>query len=87
MIQRSDNHAATTLWNLLGGANSVEAFDRLVPMPATTPHPAWGLTTTTAADNVRLLCDFAFPNATLTPATGPTGCGCWSTSCATSAGA
>ena len=67
MIQRSDNHAATTLWHLLGGASAVAAFDRLVPMPATTPYPAWGLTTTTAADNVRLLRDFAFPNATLTP--------------------
>jgi hypothetical protein len=67
MIQRSDNHAATTLWHLLGGASSVAAFDRLVPMPATTPHPAWGLTTTTAADNVRLLRAFAFPTATLTP--------------------
>jgi beta-lactamase class A len=67
MIQRSDNHAATTLWNLLGGASAVAAFDRLVPMPATTPHAAWGLTTTTAADNVRLLCAFAFPNPTLTP--------------------
>jgi beta-lactamase class A len=67
MIQRSDNHAATTLWHLLGGASGVAAFDRLVPMPATTPHPAWGLTITTAADNVRLLRAFAFPNATLTP--------------------
>jgi beta-lactamase class A len=67
MIQRSDNHAATTLWHLLGGASAVAAFDRLVPMPATTPHPAWGLTTTTAADNVRLLRAVAFPNATLTP--------------------
>jgi beta-lactamase class A len=67
MIQRSDNHAATTLWHLLGGASGVAAFDRLVPMPATTPHPAWGLTTTTAADNVRLLRAFAFPTATLTP--------------------
>jgi beta-lactamase class A len=67
MIQRSDNHAATTLWHLLGGASAVAAFDRLVPMPATTPHAAWGLTTTTAADNVRLLRAFAFPNATLTP--------------------
>jgi beta-lactamase class A len=66
MIERSDNHAATTLWNLLGGASGVAAFDRLVPMSATTPHPAWGLTTTTAADNVRLLRDFAFPTATLT---------------------
>ena len=67
MIQRSDNHAATTLWKGLGGASGVAAFDRLVPMPATTPHAAWGLTTTTAADNVRLLRTFAFPNATLTP--------------------
>jgi beta-lactamase class A len=67
MIQRSDNHAATTLWHLLGGASAVAAFDRLVPMPATTPHAAWGLTTTTAADNVRLLRTFAFPNPTLTP--------------------
>jgi beta-lactamase class A len=65
MIEVSDNNAATNLWNSVGRAPGVAAFDRLAGMTATTPNGAWGLTTTTAPDNVRLVRDYAFPGSVL----------------------
>ncbi len=55
MIEASDNNAATSLWNEVGGAPAVAAFDASVGMADTSPDFAWGLTTTTAADQVTLL--------------------------------
>jgi beta-lactamase class A len=55
MIEASDDNAATSLWNEVGGAPAVAAFDASVHMVDTTPNLAWGLTTTTAADQVTLL--------------------------------
>ncbi|MHB1891127.1 MAG: serine hydrolase, partial [Acidimicrobiales bacterium] len=67
MIEVSDNAAATALWGDVGGAGGVSAFDRLVGMPGTTPNAAgyWGLTTTTAVDQVALLRDLAYSGAVL----------------------
>ncbi|HXJ64091.1 MAG TPA: serine hydrolase [Actinomycetota bacterium] len=65
MIEVSDNNAATNLWNSVGGASGVAAFDHLAGMTATTPNSSWGLTTTTAADNVRLVRDYAIPGSVL----------------------
>jgi hypothetical protein len=55
MIEDSDNDDATTLWDQDGGAPGVEAFDRRVGMQLTTPNVAWGLTTTTVGDQLKLL--------------------------------
>jgi beta-lactamase class A len=55
MIEDSDNDDATALWNLDGGAPGVAAFDRRVGMRQTTPNVAWGLTTTTVGDQLKLL--------------------------------
>jgi len=49
MIDQSDNDAATTLWDEVGRASAVHAFDDAVGMTSTTPNVDWGLTTTTAA--------------------------------------
>jgi hypothetical protein len=68
MIELSDNNAATNLWNSVGGASAVESFDRSIGMDETTPDFAWGLTNTTALDNVTLVRHFAFPNPDLDPA-------------------
>jgi beta-lactamase class A len=68
MIEQSDNQAATDLWNEVGGASAVHAFDNVVGMPSTTPNPAWGLTTTTAADQVTLLQRLVEPNSVLSNA-------------------
>jgi beta-lactamase class A len=68
MIELSDNDDATALWNEIGGAPTVAAFDRSVGMLATTPNLSWGLTTTTAADQVKLLEDLVEPNGILSDA-------------------
>jgi hypothetical protein len=68
MIELSDNDDATDLWNEIGGAPAVAAFDRSVGMLATTPNLSWGLTTTTAADQVKLLEHLVEPNGILSDA-------------------
>jgi Beta-lactamase enzyme family len=68
MIELSDNNDATALWDDAGGAPAVAAFDRSVDMTSTTPNVAWGLTTTTAADQVDLLLHLVEPNAVLSSA-------------------
>jgi hypothetical protein len=70
MIEESDNDDATDLWNAEGGATAVSAFDAAVGLTQTAPNAAgyWGLTTTTAADQVQLLRTVAYPSTLLTPA-------------------
>ena len=68
MIEESDNDAATNLWNEVGGTVGVEGFDHDAGMQETTTDLHWGLTLTTAWDNVRLVRTFAYPNAVLTTA-------------------
>jgi beta-lactamase class A len=75
MIENSDNQSATTLLNDVGGPDALARFDRSVGMTDTTPSslalipgtslPGWGLTTTTALDEVTLVSKFAFPNVLL----------------------
>jgi hypothetical protein len=57
MIEDSDNDAATALWNDAGGSGGVAAANKVFGMHDTTPGPGglWGLTTTTANDQIRLL--------------------------------
>ena len=55
MIEQSDNDAATRLWNEVGGTSGVGDFDDDVGMSHTSPEYHWGLTTTTAPDNVKLI--------------------------------
>lgn len=72
MIENSDNTAATTLWNQAGGPAGIGQFDRSVGMHQTVPStlqfipgtqlPGWGLTTTSAKDQVTLVSKFAYPN-------------------------
>jgi len=70
MIEESDNDDAQDLWNGEGGATAVGAFDSVAGLTQTDPDAAgyWGLSTTTAADQVQLLRTVAFPNGVLTPA-------------------
>jgi beta-lactamase class A len=56
MIRASDNDAATSLWNLAGGASGVRATNKRLGLTATTPSTAgWGLTRTTVGDQITLL--------------------------------
>jgi hypothetical protein len=70
MIEQSDNDAAQDLWDSEGGATAVSAFDAKAGLTQTDPDAAgyWGLSTTTAADQVQLLRQVAYPNAVLTDA-------------------
>jgi beta-lactamase class A len=75
MIENSNNQSATTLLNDVGGPDALARFDSSIGMTDTTPSslafipgtslPGWGLTTTTALDEVTLVSKFAFPNAVL----------------------
>ena len=70
MIENSDNDAAQDLWDQEGGAEAVARFDARIAMLDTTPGAfgAWGLSETTACDQVTLLRQLAFPNLILTTA-------------------
>jgi Beta-lactamase enzyme family len=68
MIEDSDNDSATDLWNEEGGEPAVAGFDASVGMSSTEVSYAWGLTVTTAADQVELLAHLVENNSVLTPA-------------------
>ncbi|MFI1396667.1 serine hydrolase [Streptomyces sp. NPDC020681] len=55
MIVRSDNDAATALWRTIGGAPGLDAAHARLGLAQTTAEPAWGLTRTTARDQLALL--------------------------------
>jgi beta-lactamase class A len=78
MIEQSDNDAATSMWNDVGGPDAVAQYNQNLGMTSTTPAgeadfpgstlPGWGATTTTANDQVTLVNHFAFANPALTGA-------------------
>jgi beta-lactamase class A len=70
MIEQSDNQDAQDLWDAEGGAPVVQLFDAEAGLTQTVPDAAgyWGLSTTTAADQVKLLRALAYPNDILTAA-------------------
>jgi beta-lactamase class A len=68
MIENSDNNDATALWNDVGGAAAVAAYDVAAGLKDTTPNFAWGLTETTAPDQVKLLDQLVTPDGLLTRA-------------------
>jgi hypothetical protein len=78
MIEDSDNDAATSLWNAVGGAQGISSFNASIGLTDTTPSscvncpgfpwPGWGLSTTTAADQIALLRELLQKNAQLTDA-------------------
>lgn len=57
MIRSSDNAAADTLWRRIGRAPGLAAANERLGLTSTTGGPGgkWGLTRTTASDQVRLL--------------------------------
>jgi len=78
MIENSDNDSATALLQDVGGPSAVARFDRSAGMTQTQPStlafipgtslPGWGLTTTTALDEVTLVSNFAYPSSVLSDA-------------------
>ena len=78
MIEDSDNDAATSLWYAVGGAARIRSFNARAGLTGTTPSscvvcpgfawPGWGLTTTTADDQIALLRQLVTPSSVLTKA-------------------
>jgi beta-lactamase class A len=77
MIEESDNPAATSLWNEVGGAPRIRSFNARAGLTRTVPSscvvcpgfawPGWGLTTTTPDDQIALLRQLVTPHSVLTP--------------------
>lgn len=55
MIENSDNASATRLLQVVGGESALDAANERLGLTGTTASHAWGLSQTTAADQVRLL--------------------------------
>ncbi|MFJ9817385.1 serine hydrolase [Streptomyces sp. NPDC101151] len=57
MIERSDNKAANALWRRIGLASGLQAANKRLGLTSTKGGPGakWGLTRTTASDQIRLL--------------------------------
>ena len=70
MIDFSNNAAASALWREVGNGPGVAAFNTNIPMSSTFmgPDGLWGLTFTTALDQVNLVRTFAYPNHILSDA-------------------
>lgn len=78
MIENSDNDSATALLHDVGGPSAVARFDHSAGLTDTTPStlalipgtdlPGWGLTTTTALDEVTLVSNFAYRSQVLSGA-------------------
>ncbi|MGH8981074.1 MAG: serine hydrolase [Acidimicrobiales bacterium] len=66
MIEESTDNAASALWTAVGGAPAIGAFDQKAGLTSTNPSAWWGLTTTSALDQVRLLERVALSNTLLT---------------------
>ena len=75
LIEQSDSAAATTLWEDVGGAKGMRAFDHQINLAHTSQSaclqcpgsswPGWGLTTTTPQDQVTLLRQLVQPSGAL----------------------
>jgi Beta-lactamase enzyme family len=76
MIEDSDNDAATSLWDAVGGASGIRSFNTSAGLADTVPSscvncpgfpwPGWGLSTTVPADQLTLLRALVEPNSLLT---------------------
>ena len=76
MIEDSDNDAATSLWDEVGGASGIRSFNTSAGLADTVPSacvncpgfpwPGWGLTTTIPGDQLTLLRTLVEPNSLLT---------------------
>jgi len=75
MIEDSDNDAATSLWDAVGGASGIRSFNTSAGLADTVPSscvncpgfpwPGWGLSTTVPADQLTLLRALVEPNSLL----------------------
>ncbi|XVU29400.1 serine hydrolase [Actinoplanes sp. CA-054009] len=64
-IRNSNNDATTALFVDLGKVQGLTACNKRLGLTQTVVNPAWGLTRTTADDQVRLLAEFVDPKSPL----------------------
>ncbi|WP_433119330.1 serine hydrolase [Micromonospora sp. CA-246542] len=67
MIVSSDNDAAVALWQKIDGSRGLTAANRTLGLRETKANKHWGTTTTTAADQIRLLTALTSSKGPLTP--------------------
>lgn len=67
MIENSDNDSATALWTEVGGSSGMDSLFNQVGASSTTAagQGAWGLTQTTALDQLKVVNAIAYPGALL----------------------
>jgi hypothetical protein len=67
MIENSDNNSATNLWIDIGGATPMDSFFSQLGMTSTTAglEDEWGLTQTTALDQLKVVNALAYPGSVL----------------------
>jgi beta-lactamase class A len=70
MIENSDNDEATALWNQVGGSSAIAAYNASAGLTATDLNTQgyWGESTTSAADQIRLLDELVAPAGLLNKA-------------------
>jgi beta-lactamase class A len=70
MIENSDNDAASALWASIGGASAINSYYKQIGADSSTASDTngWGLTQTTALDQLKVLNTLAYPGKTLTTA-------------------
>lgn len=66
MITLSDNNATTSLYQAVGYRTGLTAANKTLGLKETKPNASWGMTTTTAADQLRLLKTVMDPEGPLT---------------------
>jgi beta-lactamase class A len=66
MIENSDNDAATDLWQMDGGQDAINRFFQKIDASSSTANVDWGLTTTTALDQLKVVNEVAYPGKLLT---------------------
>jgi len=75
MITQSDNSAASALFNTIGGASGLRKANVQLGLKDTVPSYAWGATTTSAKDQVRLLGAYTSARSPLTASSRKYGLG------------
>ena len=68
MIEVSDNAAGQALFNEVGGAPAINAWNRSIGMTNSPVVPSWGVSTSTATDELTLLKIYIGPNPYLSEA-------------------
>ena len=69
MIEASDDDDATALWNQIGGATGIGAYNASAGLTQTSPNTEgyWGETLTSGADQIKILQQLAKPSRLLSP--------------------